>query len=187
MNVPESARPLGATDAGDTAVNPAVLPEDLTRRSLRTTGRENVGRGLAAASFAIVLGASAAVALWKVHFVASISSALIGILAVRLYEKGAGQQPKKGLYPLVGLIVAGVVVSFFAVIAADLVEAYNSAGQPPIGYSSALDFAARNITEPSVLSTYQNDAVMFALFGLLGTRRTITRLIALGRSHRHGA
>jgi len=68
---------------------------------------------------AVVAGIVLTVVIWRLGFIASITSFALAGGAVFLYDKGAGTVPRKGLIPLVLLILAGVVASFFAVIGSD--------------------------------------------------------------------
>lgn len=83
-----------------------------------------VPRGVLWSLAAIPLGMVVAVVLWRPGFIASISSFLIAAVGVFLYTKGAGTTPKRGIVPVGAVILVGVVASFFAIVAADLVEYY---------------------------------------------------------------
>ncbi len=55
---------------------------------------------------------------------ASITSFVMAAGAVFLYSRAAGSAPRKGLVPLMLLILAGVVGSFFAIVISDAWDAY---------------------------------------------------------------
>lgn len=162
------AQPVSAVTPGDPAVTtvPAV---------------EVVPRGILFSLAAIPLGMLAAVLIWRLGFVASISSFLIAASAVFLYRKGAMAPPRRGLVPLVAVILVGVVASFLAIVAADLVDYYNSPDGQGLGYPSVVDFVSANLFNPGVLTSYGTDLAMFALFAALGVFGTVRRLVGSSR------
>ena len=143
---------------------------------------ERVSRGIAFSVGAIPVGMLAAVLIWKLGFVASISSFVLAAGAAFLYVKGAGAPPRKGLVPLVLVVLIGVAASFFAIVASDLVEYYGTPQGQELGYPSAYDFVTANIFNPDVLGTYGKDLAMFVLFATLGTFGTLRRMASAGRS-----
>lgn len=143
---------------------------------------EIVPRGILFSLAAIPLGMALSILIWKMGFVASISSFAIAAAAVWLYTKGSTQVPRRGLLPVIGVIVVGVVASFFAIVAADLVEFYGSPQGQSLGYPSSVDFVSANLFNGSVLSSYGTDLVMFIVFAALGIFGTLRRLVAHGRS-----
>jgi hypothetical protein len=138
---------------------------------------EIVPRGLLWSLAAIPLGMLTSVLIWKLGYIASISSFLIAGLATWLYTQGARAVPRRGLVPLVGVIVAGVVLSFLAIVAADIVEYHGTPEGQALGYPSALDMVAANLFDPKVLGSYGSDLVMFVLFAALGVFGTLRRLM----------
>jgi hypothetical protein len=76
----------------------------------------------------------AAVLIWKLGFVGSISSIVIAGGAAFLYTKGAGAPPRKGLVPLVLVVLIGVATSFFAIVASHLMEYYGTPNGQSLGY-----------------------------------------------------
>jgi hypothetical protein len=81
--------------------------------------------------------------------------------------------------PLIALILLGVVLSFFAVVASDLMEFYDdmvaSGLVPTIGKA---EFVRTGMTDSEVLSEYGKDIAMFAVFAGLGIFGTMRRLVA---------
>lgn len=138
---------------------------------------ECVSRGLAFAAGAIPVGMIAAIVIWKMGFVASISSFLIAGGAVFLYAKGAGTPPRKGIAPLVGVVVLGIVASFFGIVAADLMEFYGTPQGRALGYPTEMEFVRTNLFNGEVLKSYGSDLVMFVVFAALGIFGTLRRLL----------
>jgi hypothetical protein len=138
--------------------------------------RERVGLGLAAALVAVILGAVLTVVVWRAGFVASITSFVIAAGAVFLYTAVAGSAPRKGLLPLVLLIIGGVVLSFFAIVGSDLADVDDRVAGP--GAISKAAFIRAHITDGKVLGSYGTEIGMFALFAGLGLFSTLRRLLA---------
>ena len=138
---------------------------------------EIVPRGILWSLAAIPLGMLASVLIWKLGYIASISSFLIAGLATWLYTKGARAVPRRGLVALVGVIVAGVILSFLAIVAADIVDYHGTPEGQALGYPSALDMVAANLFDPKVLGSYGSDLVMFVVFAALGIFGTLRRLM----------
>ncbi len=127
------------------------------------------------AFLAVVAGAVLTVVIWRLGFIASITSFAMAAGAVYLYGLGAGGAPRKGLVPLVLLIMVGVVVAFFAIVASDASDAYTMFATT--GSVSRTTFVMDNIFRPEVLSTYGTDMAMFGLFAVLGLFGTMRRLL----------
>lgn len=140
--------------------------------------REKVLLGLLAATGAVVLGIVVTVVVWRLGFIASITSFLIAVGAVWLYA-AVGGRPRKGLLPLVGLVVLGVVLSFFGVVASDLWEAYDELQVSQAGVSRS-SFITENIFNGELLKGYGKDMAMFGVFALLGIFSTLRRLLSNG-------
>jgi len=140
---------------------------------------ERVALGLLAALGAVAVGVVLTVVIWRAGFVASITSLVIAAGATLLYTRVAGTVPRRGLIPLIALIVVGVVVSFFAVVASDLIDIYDkavSSGLTPTVSKST--FVRKGLTDSEVLSDYGKDMAWFALFAALGIFGTMRRLLA---------
>lgn len=143
---------------------------------------EIVPRGILFSLAAIPLGMAASVLIWKLGFIASITSFLIAGVAGWLYVRGAGAAPRKGWLPLLAVIVGGVAASFFAIVAADLVEAYNTPEGQAAGYPSVVEFVSANLFYGEVLKSYGTDLVMFLAFAALGVFGTVRRLLGVRRA-----
>ena len=158
--------------SGQTPVSPAIVHPQF----------EQVSRGIAFSVGAIPVGMAAAVLIWKLGFLGSISSFVLAAAAAFLYTKGAGAPPRKGLVPLVLVVLIGVAASFFAIVASDLVEYYGTPNGQALGYPSAFDFVMANIFNFDVLRTYGSDLAMFVLFAALGIFGTLRRMARTVRS-----
>lgn len=144
---------------------------------------ENVGRGLLFSLLAIVGGGAAAVALYQAGYIASITSLLMAGGAVWLYIKGAGCPPRKGIVPLIAVIVVGVVLTLFATLAFTLYfEIMAEYPGAPAGEVWGVVMGA--MFDPSVWSSFGGDAAMFVLFAALGAFGT---LFQLGRAAKQQA
>lgn len=137
---------------------------------------ERIARGLLSASLAVVAGAVLTVLIWRLGYIASITSFAMAAGAVWLYALGAGATPRKGLVPLLVLIVVGVVVAFFAVIASDASDVYTRI--VVAGSESRMSFVLNNIFRGDVLREYTTDMAMFGGFAVLGVFGTMRRLLS---------
>lgn len=136
---------------------------------------ERVARGLLVASSAVVGGVVLTVVIWRLGYVAAISSLVIAFGAAYLYEIGAGRSARKGLPALLLLIVLGVALSFFAIVASDAYDAYDVLGLDGI---SRFEFIRRAVVEPEVLQEYGKDLALFGVFAVLGVVGVGRRLFA---------
>jgi hypothetical protein len=138
--------------------------------------REMIARGLVFSLAAVLGGIALTVVIWRLGFIASITSFALAAGAVFLYVRGAGSVPRKGLAPLVLLILAGVVASFFAVIASDAWDAYDKFVVP--GTQTRWDFLTDNVFRGEVISSYGKDMAMFGVFAVLGIFSIMRRLMS---------
>lgn len=139
---------------------------------------ERVVLGLLAASVAVLGGAALTVAIWRLGYIAAITSLAIAFGAAVLYQVAAGAPARKGLVPLVLLIVLGVVLSFFAVVASDLWDAYDLLSVYGPLEVSRLQFITDNLLNGEVLGEYGQDLALFGVFAVLGVVGTIRRLLS---------
>lgn len=146
---------------------------------------EKVGPGLLAASAAIVGGFLLTAVLWRIGFVASFTSYVIAAGAVVLYLKGAGAAPRKGLIPLIVLILLGVVVSFYGAYLSDLMQAYSTLELDKAGVSR-MQFWRDNVFVSQWLTDNGLSAAIFFGFAALGAWRTLSGLVAHHRAQRRG-
>jgi hypothetical protein len=138
--------------------------------------RERVFRGLAAASVAVVLGVALTVIIWRWGFIASITSLAIAYGAAFLYTMAAGTNARRGLAPLILLILIGVAASFFGVVISDLIDAYDELNLA--GTVDKSQFIRDNVFEPELLKSYGKDLAWFIGFAALGIFGTIRQLFA---------
>ena len=139
--------------------------------------QERVVLGLLASLAAVLVGAVLTVVIWRAGYIASITSFVIAAGAVYLYSRVAGTAPRKGLVPLILVVALGVVVSFFAVVGSDLIDAYDQLGLAGSGLSKS-DFVSDNLFNADLLGEYGKDMAMFAVFAVLGVFGTLRRLLA---------
>jgi hypothetical protein len=174
----QSAAPVPSAEAAAAATESAAA----LRAGVSVPVVENVGRGLLFSLAAIPLGVAAAVLIWQLGFIASITSFAIAAGAAWLYTRGAGSAPRVGLVPLIAVIVAGVVASFLAVVVSDMVHFYNTPEGAELGWPSATSFVMGNLFAPEVLGTYGTEMAMFGVFAALGVFGTLRRLLATNRA-----
>ncbi len=137
-------------------------------------GPENVGMGIALSLLSIVIGAGLTIALAQVGFIASITAWAAAAAAVWLYTKGAGSGPRKGIVPLLVVVLVGVAVQFFALIGAALWKAYRGRG----GSGGQWQFVLSNLFNPDAIGDYLINGVMLLVFaglGIAGILRGLTR------------
>lgn len=136
---------------------------------------ERVGRGLLFSLGGIVVGVVLTVLIWKLNFIASLTSFAMAYACVWLYTRGAGRAPRKGVGALIAVIVAGVVVSLASVIAVDALD-YLGQDYPDATLTEKVDFVLSNIFRPEVWQSYTSEVLMYVLFAALGTFGLIRQL-----------
>jgi len=139
--------------------------------------RERVGLGLLAALAAVLGGVVLTVVVWRMGFLASITSFVIALGATMLYTKAAGAAPRKGLLPLIGIILFGVAASFFAVVASDAWTVYGDQNLAQYDVSR-MTFIRDNLFNADILRGYGKDMAMFFVFAALGIFSTLRRLLS---------
>ena len=141
---------------------------------------ERVALGLAAALVALLAGAGLTLAVWSFGFIASITSFIMAAGATFLYGVAAGAPPRRGVVPLVLLVVAGVVATFFLLVGYDAAQAYDelTAGMPAdqIGMAKS-EFVRTSIFDGEVLSAYGKDMAFFFGFAVLGMWTTLKNVL----------
>ncbi|MEI7631884.1 MAG: hypothetical protein WCJ60_01015 [bacterium] len=137
---------------------------------------ENVAKGLLFASLAIPIAVIFVLLLWNMGFMASLTSFALAYLATYLYLIGARHTPLKGAKYLLFIIMIGIVISFFAIVAADLFKLYGALHTKYEIKISRLEFIQNNIFKLEVLKYYAKDAGFFLLFAVLGSYRQIMLL-----------
>lgn len=152
---------------------PHPAPE--TQRLDSPPAPENVGRGLLFSLLAIVLGAALAGLIYQMGFIASITSFAMAFAAVWLYAKGAGAPPRAGTWPLIGVIVVGVIISLFTMVGWSL-YAELSAQYPSATAGDLVPYVFELLFNPEVWSYVGTDALIFVAFAALGTFTTLRQL-----------
>lgn len=148
--------------------------------------KENVARGVGAASLAIVLGAILWIVLWSYGFMASFVAFAIAWLAVRLYKRGSGGSlSRKGTYWVLGIIALGIVLAFLSGMVSDALYYYQA--EYEIGALAALasadfwDYWTYNIFANGELwGSYTADIVIAVVFGVLGAFEIVKSLLIPG-------
>jgi hypothetical protein len=141
---------------------------------------ERVAPGLVAAVGAIIAGAVITLVVWNFGFIASVTSFVMAAGAVFLYRRAAGAPPRRGVVPLVVLIVAGVVATFFLLVGWDAAQAYDDLvagvpeGQVAMGKS---EFVRTSMFDGEVLKAYGKDMAFFFGFAVLGMWTTLKNML----------
>lgn len=177
MSLSDHTQPTDQTQPTEPTVAPHSTDEPQPGAAALGQPVEIVSRGILFSLASIPVGIAAAVIISKLGFIASISSFLIAGSAVFLYVKGATTTPRRGVVPLIAVILVGVAASFLAIIAADLVVAYDTPEGQAAGYPSVVDFVTGNLFYGPVLKSYGGDLAMFLVFAALGVFGTVRRLI----------
>ncbi|MGC3994099.1 MAG: hypothetical protein QM779_08355 [Propionicimonas sp.] len=136
---------------------------------------EKVGRGLLFSLGGIVVGVVITILLWKMNFIASITSFAMAYATIWLYTKGAGTPPRRGVGGVIAVIVAGVVVSLASVVVVDALD-YLAAREPDASLGEKADFVVYNLLQPGVWQGYAGNVAMYFLFAALGTFGLIRQL-----------
>jgi hypothetical protein len=122
------------------------------------------------------VGAGITLAVWSLGFIASITSFVMAAGAVFLYRLAPGAPPRNGVVPLVVLVVAGVIATFFLLVGWDAAQAYDEliAGMAvdQIGLGKT-EFVRQSISDGEVLGAYSEDMLFFFGFAVLGVWTTL--------------
>lgn len=150
----------------------------------RAPARERVGLGLAAAVVALLLGAGLTLAVWSFGFVASITSFVMAAGATFFYGLAAGAPPRRGVVPLVGLVVVAVVGTFFLLVGYDAAQAYDeitaTMSSAEIGMGKS-EFIRTSMVDGEVLGAYSKDMLFFFGFAVLGIWTTLKNVLGGSR------
>ena len=138
--------------------------------------KERVALGLLASLLPILAGVAITVAIARAGYIASITSFVIALGAAYVYRAAAGAPARKGLAPLVALIIVGVVLSFIAVVASDLWDAYGELESMGFDVGDKATFIRDGLTDSELLGEYGKDMAMFAVFAVLGIGGVIRSL-----------
>ncbi len=87
--------------------------------------KENRKKGVLFAAPTVPVTMLGWVILWELGILASVVAWGSALLAIRLYEKGAGKLTKDSIKPLWGIVLASLVLSFLAGMASDAAHFYS--------------------------------------------------------------
>lgn len=152
-------------------------PEDLAAYATAPVpaGPERVGRGILFSLLAVALGAVLSAAIFQLGFIASITSFAMAWGACWLYTRGAGAPPKKGVVPLIAVIVLGVIISLFVILSVALYSEI-AAEFPTATFGDIMPFVMELLFDGEVWGNFLVDAGMYVLFAALGTFTTLRQL-----------
>ena len=154
------------------------LSSESTREAVEPA-RERVGLGLVGALGGVILGAVLSVVVWELGFIASITSFVMAAGAVYLYGQLAGGPPRRGLVPLLLIILLGVAGTFFVLVGWDAAKAYDDLTQQyGASQMSKAEFVRDSITDTEILGAYAKDMLLFFGFAVLGMWTTLRRTFA---------
>ncbi|MBI4900358.1 MAG: hypothetical protein HY829_07760 [Actinobacteria bacterium] len=136
---------------------------------------ENVGRGLAMASLAVVGGCVLSAFVYHLGFVASIVALAMGAAGIFLYAKGAGAPPRKGGPALVVLLIAGILLAWVCSVATELYFFYVHRTGTTGG---ALVFVLSSVLSFDLFKAMLKDFLIFVGFGVLGIFSVARRLLS---------
>ena len=161
---------------------PAAPVQPYAAQPVAQPAEERVGRGMLGALAGVVIGAVLSLVAWRLGFITAITSFILAAAAVFLYAKLAGSAPRRGLAPLIAIIVVGTVVTFFLFIATDAAKAYDDViarmgGEAPVSKST---FVRDSLFDGDVWSAYTKDALFFFGFAILGMWSTLKRAVQGG-------
>lgn len=141
---------------------------------------ENVGRGLLLALGGVVGGFVLTLLVWKLGFIASITTFALAAGAAWLYPRGSGGGLRKGVVPLAVLIIVGVIASILGCIGLDASD-YFTQNQAQLGGYTRWGFIASAITDPDVLKGYGGEIAMMVLFAALGAFSVLRQILGAPR------
>lgn len=159
-----------------------VGPQSLDEVTLESN-RELVGRGLLLSLGGVIVGVVLTAIIWKMGFVASVAGFVMALGCVKLYELGAGHTPRSGAIPLLGVIVAGAVLSMLSVVVVDALDYYDRAPADIVLGFGKWEFVRAAITNGDVLKDYLKTFGMMALFTGLGAFSTMRGLMRGSANH----
>ena len=151
----------------------------LTGAATPAPATEKVGTGLAFAVLGVVLGVVLTIVLWQVGMIASITAFVMAWASVRLYARGAGAPPARGIPGLIALIVIGVLLCAVGIIASDAWRVL-STQVPDLPMSTLLSESVLAALDPDVWTQYGVNLLMFLAFaglGVFSTLRTLGRRV----------
>jgi len=151
----------------------------LTGATAPAPATEKVGTGLVFAVLGVVLGVALTIIVWQIGIIASITAFVMAWASVRLYARGAGAPPARGIPGLIALIIIGVLLCAVGIIASDAWRVL-STQVPDLPLSTLLSESIRAALDPNVWTQYGVNLLMFLAFaglGVFSTLRTLGRRV----------
>jgi hypothetical protein len=151
------------------------------KTTVKTVTKAQKQKGLLLAVLAIPAGIVAWDVLWSFGFIAALVAFGISWAAIKLYVIGAGAEPDKDAAKvLLGIVVAGVVLSFVSGMAMDAQMVYSDTQHVSAiqAFTSAdfWSFFAANLGYADVWGQYTTDILISLAFAVLGAYGTIRDL-----------
>jgi hypothetical protein len=137
--------------------------------------RERVGRGLLFSLGAIVIGVALTMIIYRLGFIASITSFVLAYAAIWLYTLGAGTAPRKGVWAVLGVIVVGVALSIVSMVVTELLT-YLAEEYPAAALADKIDFVMLNLGNADLWGEFTTDILMYVVFAVLGTFGLVRQL-----------
>lgn len=148
---------------------------------MSTTQNSYVTRGRLLSLLVIPAGIALWVLLWKAGFMASLVSFGIAYGALWLFQFGAKMQPTRSdAYFLIGVILAGVILSFLGGMVSDAWVAWSEEfGETSSFFSGEFwSFVMDNFSSSELWGAYMIDILLSLLFAALGTGGMIKDLLS---------
>lgn len=133
-------------------------------------------------------GVAAGVALWliiwEMNFIASLAAYVMALLIIKLFRKGAGDVDRTGVYIILGMIVLGLLLSFYASFTADSLaylmqhskDAQDAGTVSLLTNSNFWSYNNQSLTNSQVLGQYTSSlifAVVLAVWGVYSDVKTL--------------
>ncbi|MDO5286885.1 MAG: hypothetical protein Q4G45_08715 [Actinomycetia bacterium] len=173
---PAAAAPPGQPQAAATMAGPGTPAYvDYPPPVGEPAGRpERVGLGLLCALAAVLAGSVATALLLQAGWVFSLVALAMAWGGARLYQVGAGGPPRKGAWPLVVLLVVGVLFSWEVALA----WMVHARAVSALGSEQAVSTTIQILLDSEFQGAAFRQGWVFLLFGALGIFSTVRGLLA---------
>jgi hypothetical protein len=136
--------------------------------------KENVGRGVLFSLGGILVGMVGGALLYQLGLIGSIVGIVMAFAVMILYTRGAGTDPRKGIIPVIIVIILGLLISWTFTLGTELfIEALGKGAS----VGEALKFASMYALDGRVWSLAKADAIRFFVFGVIGLALTTGTMI----------
>ncbi len=136
--------------------------------------KENVGRGVLFSLGGILVGMVGGALLYQLGLIGSIVGIVMAFAVLILYTRGAGTDPRKGIVPVIIVIILGLLISWTFTLGTELfIEALGKGAS----VGEALQFASMYALDGRVWSLAKADAIRFFIFGVIGLALTTGTMI----------